>query len=528
MNDVREKCANTHVIHRPDPPMRLSHLVLTLFYLAGPLLVISELFTPTLSIPILVLGAAYIVLLGLDLFRLDFAEAEVKRASQVVGGLAAFALSVAWVLHSGIGSFAICRWDYVKHNLIFSYLLDQRLPIFTSLAGQDFIVHYSFAYYISPVRLYQLAHALAPSITLNSVLLAIYSLSLFLATSLLYRGRMTRALVLLAILCLAGGLDTVGMLAFGVEPRGEVSTFWGIVRVPFNLDWWGIPYAPQSFTMNLYYAPQHFFAALIGTALVYACFQSSQPAALRLIESSIVITASVFWSPYVAVGLTALALVLALSFDAPETILQRLRREGVSVLAPSYLIVLAFAVVLTIAASLFLLASKSLSFPQLIFHKDNMDDWLITYGANYAPYLLALILVAWPFRKFTTEDAAAKLCCPALPKILAGCLAASGLLLAFGHGFYNDWGMRATLPLSIGLAVGVTQVLFSNLKRTYLVALLAVLAVSSASSLSEIARSMIVPTNCKNYGAFRLEDMRDLAPQYEGRSDSLLYRHLVR
>ena len=77
-----------------------------------------------------------------------------------------------------------------KHNLIFSFLLDARLPIYTSLAGKDFIVHYSFAYYISPVRLYQVAHTLAPFITLNGVLLGVYSLALFFATIVLSRGRM--------------------------------------------------------------------------------------------------------------------------------------------------------------------------------------------------------------------------------------------------------------------------------------------------------------------------------------------------
>ena len=93
---------------------------------------------------------------------------------------------------------------------------------------------------------------------------------------------------------------------FRGEPQGEISTSWVTLQVPFNLDWWGIPYAPQSFTTNLYYAPQHFFGALIGTALLYASLQSSQPASATLIETVIVIAASVFWSPYVAVGLAAL------------------------------------------------------------------------------------------------------------------------------------------------------------------------------------------------------------------------------
>jgi hypothetical protein len=507
----------------------MSRLVLTVFYLAGPLLIISELFTPALSIPILLLFAAYVVLLMFVSQRDRLSDAEAGSANQLVAGLATFALSVTWVFYSGIGSFAICRWDYIKHNLIFSFLLDARLPIYTSLAGKDFIVHYSFAYYISPVRLYQVAHTFAPFITLNGVLLGVYSLALFFATIVLSRGRMTFALALLTILCFTGGLDVAGMLALGVQPQGEISTSWGTLQVPVNLDWWGIPYAPQSFTTNLYYAPQHFFGALIGTALIYASLQSRQPAAIALIETSIVIAASIFWSPYVAVGLAALALILTLSLDTQGTILQRFRRERMSaVLAPLPLVAFAFAVALVMVSSLFLLASKPLSYPQIIVQKEDIVGWLITYAANYGPYLLALVLILWPLRNFTIEHTDAGFCYPEIPRVLAGCLVASALALILGHGFYDDWGMRVTLPLSIALAAAVTQVLFSGLKWPYMAALLAVLVVSSASSLSELARSVLLPTNCKSYGAFRIEDMGVLAPQYEGRSDSLLYRYLVR
>ena len=178
---------------------------------------------PLLSIPILLLSAAYVVLLLFPPWR-PFPTMRKVAAPITFSRICAFALCVAWVYYSGIGSFALCRWDYVKHNLIFSYLLDQKLPIYTSLSGQDFIFHYSFAYYITPVRLYQVAHALAPGVTLNGVLLAVYSVALFLAASILSRGRMTFLLVLLAVLCLTGGLDVLGMLAFGVEPQGKVAT----------------------------------------------------------------------------------------------------------------------------------------------------------------------------------------------------------------------------------------------------------------------------------------------------------------
>src|SRR5262249_12598862 len=162
----------------------------------------------------------------------------------------------------------------------------------------------------------------------------------------------------------------------------------------------------------------------------------------------IVIAASVFWSPYVAVGLATLALVLTLGLDRRETVLQRFRREGSAVHSPLPLVAFPFAIALVIVSSLFLLASKPLSYPQLIIQKDNMVGWLITYAANYAPYLFALTLTLWPLRNLATEHAHARFCCPEIPRILAGCLIASAVALLLGHGLYDDWGMRVSFPLS--------------------------------------------------------------------------------
>ena len=191
---------------------------------------------------------------------------------------------------------------------------------------------------------------------------------------------MVFAFVLLVILCLTGGLDLFGMLAFGVEPQGEISTSWITLQVPFNLDWWGIPYAPQSFTTNLYYAPQHFFGALIGTALLYASLQSNQPVAATLIESIIVVAASAFWSPYVAVGLAALAIVL--TFEPWQTrdypCSNGDKNGSQPCLRHARLVGFAFGALLAITASLFLLASTSLSAPQLIV-RSGQHVWLATH-----------------------------------------------------------------------------------------------------------------------------------------------------
>jgi hypothetical protein len=506
-------------------PLRLFRVVLGLVYLAGPVLIILELFRPVLSIPIAVLAAAYIAQLAF----FSRGEPPIARAdnpvSNIVLVLIAFVVCAAWVAYSGIGSFAACRWDYVKHNLMFSYLLDQQLPIYTSLEGREVIVHYSFAYYITPVRIFEAVQHLTSGVSLNAVLLAFYSIVLFLAMSVLSRGRAAFLLALLAVLCLTGGLDVIGMLAFGVKPVGELATSWATFALPVNFEWWGLPFAPQSFSSNLYYAPQHFFGALIGTALLQESLQSERPNATPLIDSAIIIAAGAFWSPYVAVGLGVLAVVLTFSFGI-RRMFQQWKGEKLPLLrTPAGLIACAFAIVLCCAALLFLWGSKPLSPPVLVISSRNAWRWLLTYALNYAPYLIALVLVLWPsFRRSPAKPP------PDLPKILAGGLVASALVLLVGHGFYNDWAMRATLPLSIALAVALTRVLFEGfLKWPYLPALLTVLALSSASSLAEIVRGVLEPkTHCAPYGSFSLKDMGELENQYEGRSNSVLYRYLAR
>ena len=88
--------------------------------------------------------------------------------------------------------------------------------------------------------------------------------------------------------------------------------------------------------------------------------------------------------------------------------------------------------------------------------------------------------------------------------------------------------MRATLPLSIALAVALTHVLLGGLAWPYLAVLLTVLAISSASSFTAFVQSALMPTHCQAYGRHSLKDMGELKSQYEGRSDSLLYRYFVR
>jgi hypothetical protein len=502
----------------------LSILALAIFYLTGPLLIVWELFKPELSVPILLACTMWAFALARSAVALD--KGRTINSSLLVN-LLLLTLCVVWIYFSGIGSYAICRWDYVKHNIMFSYLLDHKLPIEINWEGRRFILHYSLAYYITPVRLKEAFARLLPHASLNFILLLTYSSAVYVSLWILARGEAAFALVLFFVLSLTGGLDLVGMVAFHVKPI--VTTLPSLdIGIPMNTEWWGVPYAPQSLTMNLYWAPQHFFSALIGTALVFAFVRSSGPSTVMLVNVSIVIAASVFWSPYTALGLSVLAFLKFAVDDG--RLLPKLRREGVApLLTFCSLFTCAFAAALALAAWLFLTAAVPLSPPRLLINHSNTRAWLLTYSLNYAPLILAFILTCWPHgwrvcRNVGPEQASYH----HVHLTLAACLTASAAILLLTHGNFNDWAMRTTLPLSITLSVALTQVLLGKMKWTYLAPLFAVLALSSASSVSEMALSALAAPNCAPYGVFSLKDMGPLASQYEGRRGSILYRYLVR
>ena len=511
------------------PPLRFSRLVLTVFYLAGPLLIVAELFKPALSFPTILLFLLWI-LLALSSWPRPDAPASRQPIRSLGAVLATLALCFAWVSLSGIGSYALCRWDYIKHNMLFSYLLEQQLPISILLDGKNYILHYSIAYYITPVRVYQSLASLVPGVSLNVILLIMYSAAMFLSFRLLAGRRPGFLLALLAVAGLAGGLDLLGMAATGVAPEGAPVPSLDI-RILYNLEWWGVPFAPQSLTMNLFYAPQHFFGALIGTALLCTSLRSDQPLAVSLIEVVIVIAASVFWNPYVAVGLAVLAGVLFFSLDQQGILVRRLKQEGfAALLSLRGLVSGALAIALSLAGGLFLTAAVSLSPPRLLLSENTMVPWMLTYAFNYAPLLLALVFVSWSgaWKADRTDALGNPEHRRRVFRILAAGLGASAALLLVTHGLYNDWAMRATLPLSIALAVALTHVLLGGLVWPYLAVLLTVLVISSASSLTAFAQSALMPTHCQSYGRHSLKDMGELKSQYEGRPDSMLYRYLVR
>ncbi|SRR5579871_1782645 len=508
---------------------------LALFYIAGPLIIMAELLRPVFWIPVFALFPAWLAEFDSFLFRDARASGGVRGAAVrgpsrplgLLAPVAVFLLGAFWIYCSGIGGFTICRWDYLKHNLVFSSLLTGHLPIKSDSGDANAaFIHYYFAYYIIPVRIYQGLQILIGSLRFDQVLFAIYCLVLFVALRVMAASQKLPAAGLLALLALTGGLDVVGQALLGAGPR-IIGRGFG-VPVFSEWDWWGVPLAPQSATMNLFFAPQHFFAALIGTALLAFIFGLERPAGAKLLHGAAVIAASTLWSPYVAVGLGAvsLAAVPGLLREVVAGWQGEARRAGRVTLRFPFACV--FVALLLVFAVLFYSASLATSPPSLIFQHQPVGPWALSFLIRQAPAIAALAaLVIDRFRSRPAgEDSRES--GGNLLSAFAFLLVAEAVLLCFQHGAYDDWGLRTTLPVSILLAVTLCRFLADWPGRTARIVVILLLAASSLSSVNEFAQSLVLPPQCAPYGSFNWRDMGSLASQYQGRSDSLLYRWLAR
>ncbi|MFO1057812.1 MAG: hypothetical protein U1E53_12695 [Dongiaceae bacterium] len=485
-------------------------MALALCFAGGPLLIALELLRPLYAAPLLAAGLAWLWALArfLDQGRSGPEPARFRHRLRLAAG------ALAWMLPSGIGGIGACHWDYIKHNIVFGRLLAGHLPL---ALGSGAPFHYYFAYYILPVRLFEGLAVLLPGLPFDLVLFAFYAVVLVLAVALLawgFRAPAGRLLVLLALT--GGGLDLLGVPLFGRH-------IWSVGRVPGlglpvpeGLEWWGVPLAPQSFTMHLYWAPQHLFAALIGTALLGAFGRLARPVLPTLLHAGVVVAAAAFWSTYVAIGLAMLVAGELLRRAAAPRAAARSPAIGAAAVAagaPFCLLLVAF-------AAAYVTAARAASPPDLVFAGGSLLAWAGTFLLNHGPWIAALALVP-----AAAAPAAER---RALAGQLGFGLAASALLLCFRHGTYNDWAMRTVLPAGLLMTAATARLLAAPLPRRGRGLLLLLLAVSSASSVAQIAQGLFAPWPCAPYGAYGERDLDPLLPQYEGNPGSLLYRALAR
>ena len=503
-------------------------MALALFYLAAPLVIAAELLKPVLSITLLVFffvwlrefsGFAFGAPLAGRGFRAKIRIA-LPRREAVGPAIAIFVLAAAWIYFSGIGSFTYCRYDYIKHNLVFTSLLSGHLPISAGPGGD--IVHYYFAYYIIPVRLFQMLQPVFGVLRLEHVTYALYCLALLGSLHLLASSLRVPAMGLLLVMVFTGGLDLVGrfLLGAGLQEWGRA----GGIPYFFDLDWWGVPYAPQSLTLNLFWAPQHFFGAVIGTALICAIFALPRPRRTQLLHAACVVVASALWSPYVAIGLAIAVLGIVSKVLFRDTFAGALPDSAPPRLQAGFIGSVGFLILLSAFVLVFFAAAHPASAPSVIFVQAAFGAWLLSFVLRLAPAIVAAA-VLW-FRRRRQRDNAGE--AGDLGRSLVFLLAVEAGLLCFTHGAYNDWAMRTTLPVSILVAAGLCRFLLAGVGDAARIVVGGLLILSSASSVNEFAQSAFLPHQCAAYGSYAWSDLGQFVDQYRGNGNSVLYRWLVR
>jgi hypothetical protein len=191
-------------------------MALSLFYVAGPVIILVELLKPALAIPALALVPLWIHALDSFLFsttgRGQAAVLPDGRTGPAHAAWAAQAATVAvgalWIYYSGVGSFAFCRVDYIKHNILFSNLIGNTLPIkLESGTNAEFILHYYFSYYVIPVRISDGLRTIFDGVDLNYVVFAVYLLAFLASLRLIATCFRLSSLVALVLFAFTGGLD---------------------------------------------------------------------------------------------------------------------------------------------------------------------------------------------------------------------------------------------------------------------------------------------------------------------------------
>ncbi len=348
---------------------------------------------------------------------------------------------------NGAGGFGVQNWDWIKHNAILRDLVDKPWPVIYTTDKGEVALAYYLAYYLP-------AAVAGKMLGWQAANVAIYGwtvLGCFLAAVWLMMLSGARWWAALGMLVLFSGLDLLGD-ALWWHPRETLQWVNN-----FDAEWWPKLWTLPSNLTLIAYAPQHAIAGWLFTALLVAGLRA-RPASFPI---GGLLALSLLWSPFLTVGLFALAGLWFLG--------HRARLSGCirAQFRPANLTAVPLALVL---ALYFQSRNVPFELPHYLYPSRNiiaMGSFYLTPSrtgfAEFAPaYVLTMLL------EFGTL---ALLLLKALPKedradrfLLAGAVATLLALPWFHYGHYNDLVMRICIPALWVLQILSLQALVGPLK----------------------------------------------------------------
>lgn len=226
--------------------------------------------------------------------------------------------ATAFVLLSGVGGFGFQNYDWNKHNAVLQDLVEKPWPVtYADYYGRPIALVYYFAYYLPAAFVGKGLGWQAANVTLAvwSILGLILASVLFLHASLIQRLWPT-----LFIFFFFSGLDVVGSLLthspfhflWPAEGFPDRWSYW------FNQDAWSA-WQYSSHVKLLFAVPNQAIAGWLLTGLLALPILSQRPFYSALFFWG----TSLFWSPFLALGLSPILMIAILSTSMQSLNLRR-------------------------------------------------------------------------------------------------------------------------------------------------------------------------------------------------------------
>jgi hypothetical protein len=404
--------------------------------------------------------------------------------------------SVFWILlclaitaFSGAGGFATQNGDWHKHSGIFLDLHREAWPLFDQYAedglGPRPLVYY-LGFYLIPAA-FSRGQSL---VTMNLLIYLFTACGLFLAVREISRHAHLKYWWLPLAVMLTGGWDLVGwFIKNGHWPPHST-----------HIDWWTDLLIQLPNTVSqLFWTPQHFLAAWIGTPMALRFLEQKKAYSLTLLCIALPL-----WSPFIAAGLVPFVIF--------GLVKHKWQVNGKHVILSVVLIFFA----------LFWWAylGATASGLNLIFAKNLFSE------GRWRTYLLMQGLEVWIFAAFAmwTLGRGRQI------GLLWLAVAVLFVVPLWRSVTWNDWGMRATMPALVVLsAVFLKELTFARRPWARAVGLV-LLLVSGLSGIGEFQRAVInlspIPKAAFTSNSM-ISDCRTSVwyrSQYCGRSNSRLNR----
>lgn len=319
-----------------------------------------------------------------------------------------------WLLFSGTGHFSDQLFDYKKHNLILTQLINQDWPVIQHTTSSN---AYVLIYYLG----YYLPAGLVGKIIGNqaaNIFQFVYSLvGIFIGFYFIFRSTGSKyPFFITCIFIIFGGMDIWGRLIKFREytPMGLID------------EWWSELFIYQGNTEILYWAPQQVIPTwIIVSMLMYFVFKGFGRKYFVFLWSL-----SIFWSPWIFLGLIPI-----ISFMLYQS------RDDLDSLV-SFENIIASILIISISVTFFSINQNSI----------NNNGWIWSFGSPWVERYLVFIFVEFLSLGILLLFVLRGNYSPYKKILLLSLLVLVAIPLYRG-GIFNDFCMRVSIPSLTILAI---------------------------------------------------------------------------